>query len=126
MIEDTDDFLCEYNLRQPEADHLRRLFDARDKVGILKLLKNKGVNPENLEQYYAIMLKDFDKSFKIVEDNSFLQDDNSFLKLRGLKFLFSTGLSPIKGFMMDGRVYGGDDIFNRKQIKQVWIIQSSD
>lgn len=77
----------------------------------------------NLKNEGELFIKGFNKSFKIVEDNSFLESDSNFAKLNKSKFLFSTGGSVEKGFYNDGVVMNSEcDVFDRKNIKQIWLI----
>lgn len=117
------DFVYGANLRQPQVDALISRLKKKDKVGACRIIAEFVSSKKEVNNYYELFVKEFNKSFKILEDNSFLENDSSFSKLNKHKFLFSTGGSVEKGFYNDGVVLNnGYDMFERKTIKQIWLI----
>lgn len=117
------DFVYGENLRQPQVDALVSRLKKKDKVGACRIIAEFISSKEDVKSYYELFIKGFNNSFKIVEDNSFLESDSNFAKLNKSKFLFSTGGSVEKGFYNDGVVMNSEcDAFDRKNIKQIWLI----
>lgn len=123
-IIDTNDFLEQYSLSQCEADSLAEYLEKNNKKKVFDLLLENKVPQEKCEEYYKIMRKDFTKTFNIVEDNSYLKDDESFQKLEGNRFMFSTGSHVANGFLYRDKIMGANAaIYSRTDIKQIWIMK---
>lgn len=125
-IKDTNDFLDKYGLNQCEADYLCQSLRKNEKEKVFNLFKDARVNEKNYQEYYEIMKKDFDKTLNIIEDNTYLKDDIEFSKLDNEEFMFSCGDRIQQGLFYDGLILGHcAQRYERKEIKQIWIIKEN-
>ena len=88
---------------------------------VFRILRDEGISREKYENYYQIMRKDFTKKFQLIEDNSFLQNDENFRKLEERNFMFSTGSDVFNGYVYKDKIYSMGESFKREDVKQIWI-----